>query len=414
MKKSVRITLYILSLITVGVIIWALIFGNKTSSGTNGTGDQTVGNMESVETETEADEALNDALEGTETETEVSKQEDTVLLFAGDVLIAEALEKRYDTEGITAVVSEEVLAAMQSADIMMVNNEFQFSTRGEPMEDKQFTFQTDPKYVQVLLDLGVDIVSLANNHSLDFGQDALLDTMATLDEAGILHAGAGATKERAEELQVIEVNGKKFGFLAATRVIPVSQWNIEYGQPGLFATYDETRLLERIEESSEECDFLTVYVHWGIERVQYPKAYQRKLAECYFEAGADLIIGAHPHVLQGMELFDGKPVFYSLGNYIFNSRYTKTALVEVTVTAEGDVSYRLIPAFASEGKTEIYTGEEAQDLFAYLTKISANVKVESDGSLSETEAKEITYEILVLPETEQPATEASAQVEPGQ
>ena len=399
----------------VGMIVWALIFGGKSGVGVGGMGDQPVGNMEAVDTEDDMTgnggqenmQIGQDDIESA-TETEIQAQESTTILFAGDVLIQAALEKRYDEEGITAVVSEEVLAAMQGADIMMVNNEFQFSTRGEPMEDKQFTFQTDPKYVQVLLDLGVDIVSLANNHSLDFGQDALLDTMATLDEAGILHAGAGETKERAEKLQIIEVNGKKFGFLAATRVIPVSQWNIDYGQPGLFATYDETRLLECIEEAKQECDFLTVYVHWGIERVQYPKAYQRTLAARYFEAGADLVIGAHPHVLQGIELMDGKPVFYSLGNYIFGNRFTKTMLVEVTITSDNEVSYRILPAFATEGKTDFYKGEEAQGLYDYLTLISANVKVESDGSLTETEAKDITYEHLVPPETETPVTEQPA------
>lgn len=419
MNKSVRITLYVLSLLTVGVIIWALIFGGKGGFTGEAGGGQMAGNMSAEEgTDGNTDgleESGAEIVTGTETmaeeNTDEENAEEVTLLFAGDVLIQASLTGRYDKEGITSVVSEEVLAAMQGADIMMVNHEFQFSTRGEPMEDKQFTFETDPKYVQVLLDLGVDIVSLANNHSLDFGQDALLDTMATLDSAGILHAGAGETKERAEALQIIEVNGKKFGFLAATRVIPVSKWNVEYGKPGLFATYDETRLLERIEESKAECDFLTVYVHWGIERVQYPKAYQRTLAERYFTAGADLVIGAHPHVLQGIEMFGDKPVFYSLGNYIFGNRFTKTMLVEVKVSADGDVAYRLIPAFAEDGKTELYEGEEAQALYDYLTEISANVKVESDGGLSVTEPKDITYEHLVPPATETTVTETTEQGE---
>ena len=351
MKKSVRITLYILSLIVLAVVVWAIFFGNPTKAGRGTKDEQVAGSVGSLveDTENDGDAGETDAppFDATEFDTELPKaeeevQQNTTLLFAGDVLIAAALEERYDAEGITSVVSEEVLSAMQGADIMMVNNEFQFSTRGEPMEDKQYTFQTDPKYVQVLLDMGVDIVSLANNHTLDFGKDALVDTMATLDEAGILHAGAGETKERAESLQIIEVNGKKFGFLAATRVIPVSTWNIDYGQPGLFSTYDDTQIVERIRESKEQCDFLTVYVHWGIERVEYPKQYQRTLATHYVEAGADLIIGSHPHVLQGIELIDGKPVFYSLGNYIFRNNIAKTALVEVTVNADGEASYPVI------------------------------------------------------------------------
>ena len=153
MSKKVRITLYILSLIAVGMIVWALIFGDKTGRGEAG---QSVGNMD-LTTEmvtTEDGTIYADEIPGIPEEnvpdTEILNQESTTILFAGDVLIASALEKRYDSQGITAVVSEEVLAAMQDADIMMVNNEFQFSTRGEPMEDKQYTFQTNPKYVQIL------------------------------------------------------------------------------------------------------------------------------------------------------------------------------------------------------------------------------------------------------------------------
>lgn len=402
MKKSVRITLYILSLLTVAGVVWAVFSSNRIKTGMQTQGDKLQANA-GAETNDTAENTENPTENRTDTDTEMAAetdtqslpQEDTVLLFAGDVLITDAFAKKYDTEGITGLVSEELLAAMQDADIFMVNHEFAFSTRGEAMEDKQYTFRTNPKYVQLLLDMGVDIVSLANNHSLDFGQDALSDTMQTLDEAKILHAGAGNSKERAEALQIIEVNGKKFGFLAATRVIPVVAWNIENAQPGLFATYDETRLTERIRESREQCDFLTVYVHWGIERAEYPKQYQRNLAASYFEAGADLVIGAHPHVLQGIELIDGKPVFYSLGNYIFNNKLTNTALAEVTIKADGAVSYRLLPAYASNGKTQFLAGEEAETLCDYLSRISANVKVESDGSLTQTEWKDISYEKMI-------------------
>ena len=405
MKKNVRIVLYVLSLITIGSVLCLFFLNGKANKKNEqaAEGNQVV--LDSESTEKESEEIVKNETTETElTDTEETVvQEDTVLLFAGDVLIQSEVEKRYASEGILGIVSEEVLAAMTGADIMIINNEFQFSTRGEPMENKQYTFQTDPKHVELLLDMGVDIVSLANNHTLDFGKDALVDTMNTLDNAGILHVGAGEDKERAEALQVIEVNGKKFGFLAATRVIPVSQWNIEYGQPGLFATYDPTNLEKRIAEAKEECDFLTIYVHWGIERVEYPKAYERVLATKYFEAGADLVIGSHPHVLQGMEFIGEKPVFYSLGNYIFHSTIAKTMLVEVTVKADGAASYRLLPAFAEGGKTQLRVGENAQSLFDYMTRISANVKVESDGSLAKTlEWKDISYETMMQPSTEAP------------
>ncbi|MBR5566467.1 MAG: CapA family protein [Roseburia sp.] len=375
MSKKVRITLYLISLvISMGVLV-LLIFNGKLLKTT--ASDEV---EQQSEMETEQIESTENIIE---TEVEQESGEITTIVFAGDILIAAAMEQYYDAEGVGRIVSEELLTEMQNADICMVNNEFQFSNRGIPMEDKQFTFQTDPKYVQILLDMGVDIVSLANNHSLDFGTEALEDTFVTLDEAGILYAGAGDTKERAEQLQVIEANGQKIGFLAATRVIPVSEWNVEYRQPGLFATYDDTRLLECIREAKEECDFLAVYVHWGIEREAYPQEYQTDIAKNCFAAGADLVIGAHPHVLQGIEFIDGKPVFYSLGNYVFSQEIAKTALVKVEIYPDGEVSYRLIPAYAKGGKTQLFNGEEAEELFQYMNEISTGRVVDEQGNVYE-------------------------------
>ncbi len=388
MNKKVRVLLYLLSLSATALVFALLIFHGRIQKPVSTKQDNVAEQTEMVlETEkaagVETELTTESAQEGeTETETEAN-QKDTVLLFGGDVLIKASTESIYKKNGVTGLVSEEILAEMQNADIMMVNHEFQLSTRGEPMEDKQFTFQTDPKNVQILLDLGIDIVSLANNHSLDFGQDALLDTFATLDEAGILYAGAGDSKERAEELQVIEANGKKFGFLAATRVIPVAGWDVRNKQPGLFTTYDDTRLVERIRESKEECDFLTVYVHWGIEREEYPQEYQNVIAKHCVEAGADVIIGAHPHVLQGIEFIDGKPVFYSLGNYIFSNSIPKTMLVKVIIKADDTVEYSLIPAFAVNGQTQAMESAEAEKLYTYMNEISEKSYVNSDGSVTD-------------------------------
>lgn len=381
MTKKVRITLYLLSLAITSVVLVLLIFNDKILKPASSQSVNTQINTEAVQEESESVEDN----ESKQSDDDKRRSDPVTIVFAGDVLIAEAMEQYYDTAGVTRLVSEELLAEMQNADICMVNNEFQFSNRGTPMEDKQFTFQTDPKYVQILLDMGVDIVSLANNHSLDFGTEALQDTFATLDDAGILYAGAGDSKERAEELQIIEVNGKKFGFLAATRVIPVSAWNVEYRQPGLFTTYDDTRLIECIEEAKENCDFLTVYVHWGIEREAYPQDYQTGIAKHCFEAGADVVIGAHPHVLQGIEFMDGKPVFYSLGNYIFAQTIARTALVKVEVYDDGEAVYSLIPAYAEGGKTMVFEGEEAVELFDYMNEISPRAFIDEMGNIYDVE-----------------------------
>lgn len=387
MTKKVRFSLYIASLVVASVVLLLLIFNEKILQPANSDGANQQVN-EQVSTEEYTDNQIEEATELNESSTQpdsTEKGETTTILFAGDVMLASTMEQFYDTEGVEGLLSEELLSEMRDVDICMVNNEFQFSTRGTPMEDKQFTFQTNPEHVQILKDMGVDIVSLANNHTIDFGTEALQDTFATLDNAGILYAGAGDTKERAEELQVIEVNGQKFGFLAATRVIPVSEWNVEFRQPGLFATYDDTRLVECIKAAKEECDFLTVYVHWGIEREAYPQDYQTAIAKNCFEAGVDLIIGAHPHVLQGIEFIDGKPVFYSLGNYVFAQTIARTALVKVEVQADGAVTYSLIPAYAKNGKTEVFKGTDAEALFHYMNDISPRAVIDEMGNIYDVE-----------------------------
>ena len=388
MTKKVRITLYIVSLLITSAVLVLLIFNEKIllPASAQGAGQQAGGQ---VSTEAGGDNQIEDTEQSGSANRpgtgENERGENTTIIFAGDVLIAEAMEQYYDTEGVERLVSEELLAEMKNADICMVNNEFQFSTRGTPMEDKQFTFRTDPKYVQVMLDMGVDIVSLANNHSLDFGTEALQDTFAALDDAGILYAGAGDTKERAEELQIIEVNGLKIGFLAATRVIPVSQWNVEFRQPGLFTAYDDARLVECVEAAKKECDFLTVYIHWGIEREAHPQYYQTATAKNCFDAGADLVIGAHPHVLQGIEFMDGKPVFYSLGNYIFAQTIARTALVKVEVQPDGEATYSPIPAYAEDGQTKMFEGEEAVELFDYMNEISPRAFIDEMGNIYDIE-----------------------------
>ncbi len=398
MKKSVRITLYVLSILTIAGMILLVGFSRaRQQSAPTGTQQGSVNEPASTEETLEAaseisEETVTEVTENVaateQEEMQASETEetakDTTIVFAGDVLLAHrSFEANYEAEGITGVVGEELLKELQDADILMVNNEFAFSTQGTPEEGKQYTFRADPKYVSALQDMGVDIVTLANNHALDYGKAALSDTFTTLDNAGILYSGAGETVERAEELQIIECNGKKFGFLSATRVVPNVNWKVEYSAPGLFSAYDYTRLVELVKEAQSACDYLVVYMHWGIERDAYPQDYQTLIAQQCFEAGADLVVGAHSHCLQGIEYIDGKPVFYSLGNFIFGYGIEQTAALKVTVGADGEVTYQLLAAYAANGKTTLMEKTAAENTFDYVEQISVNAKVDENGFVTE-------------------------------
>lgn len=310
--------------------------------------------------------------------------QDFTMFFTGDVML-ENCKGVYAQQGIDGVLSAYLQKEMVNADMTVINNEFPFSTRGEQAPDKQFTFRVDPSYVSVLQDMGVDVASLANNHALDFGVDALLDTFTTLDNAGIPYVGAGETKERAEEAIFVEKDDRTVGVLSASRVIPVYQWNVESRQPGLFCTYDSTRLVQRIQEIESQCDYVVVFVHWGIEREAYPEDYQRNLAKQYIDAGADLVVGNHSHVPQGIEYYKGVPIVYCLGNYIFNPNMTDTYALKVVWDTKDKTSLQVVPIDTKNYFTGELTGEEAQAFYDYLESISFNVSIDDKGNIRSVE-----------------------------
>ncbi len=312
-----------------------------------------------------------------------AQAQEASLIFAGDIYFSPYVLERYANEGIQGAVSEKLLAEMKQGDITMANEEFPFSIRGEQAPDKQFTFRVDPSYVKALGEMGIDVVTLANNHALDYGAQALSDTFEALDGAGVAYVGAGADLARASQPYFAQAAQKTFGFLAASRVIPVPEWNIEYQQPGMLCTYDSKLLCEAIKKARQQCDFLTVYVHWGIERDNTPQDYQRQLAREYIDAGADLVVGAHPHVLQGIEYYNGKPIAYSLGNYIFNQEIGMTALLKVVVPVEGQPRLQLIPAYAQGAKTQEMPKEQAIDLYRFMEGVSYGAHIGEDGFVTE-------------------------------
>ncbi len=412
MKKILQNMMYLASLAAVIAIIVALVRAGGKTAGTQSTDVQLPETEESVsgenttetqstdvqlpETEesvsgentTEIQNTEKSASEGSAAEKndtvpdENTITEDTTIIFTGDVLFANAFKAGYDANGIEGVIADELLAELNEADILMVNQEFPFGETGEPMADKQYTFQCSPSYVTALKEMGVDVVSLANNHILDYGKESLRETFATLDKEGILYGGAGETVARAEEVQMIEVNGKTYGFLAVSRVVPTGDWKVENSAPGVFSCYEDSRLVELVKQAKETCDFVAVYPHWGVEHAAYPEDYQTKIAEHCLAAGADMVVGSHTHCLQGVSYIGDKPVFYSLGNFVFGQNIDRSAILKVTITAEGEVSYQYLPVYASGGVTYLATGEKAEEICAYLNELSSGAAVAVDGRIN--------------------------------
>lgn len=333
--------------------------------------------------EIEETEEIEEITESKLPEEEIPKA--VTMVFSGDILLSSYVLNNYDNNGMSGMISEELSAEMQKADITMANQEFPFSARGTQAQDKQFTFRVDPSYVKILQGMGIDIVTLANNHALDYGTEALSDTFQTLDGAGIAYVGAGDSKERAARAYVTEMGGRIFGFLAASRVIPEVGWNIDNRQPGLLCTYDSAALCQAIRKAKETCDYVAVYVHWGIERENMPQDYQRQLGKAYIDAGADIVIGSHPHVLQGIEYYNGKPIVYSLGNYIFNREIGSTLLLKAIVSPENETTLQLIPAYAAGAKTQKMDEIKGAELYKFMEEISYGISVKEDGTVEKVE-----------------------------
>lgn len=309
----------------------------------------------------------------------VETTEPFTMFFTGDVLMRSATESIYDSEGVEGLLSPELLQEMQTADLCMINQEFPFGVGGTKAPDKQFTFKSDPKYVQALLDMGVDIVTLANNHVLDFGPEVLSQTFETLDNAGIDYVGAGESIERAKAWQSYEINGTSIAILGASRVIPVVEWNVDNAQPGVFCTYDTTQLVEQIELAEAEHDLVIVAVHWGIEGAEYPEEYQRLMAREYIDAGADLIVGNHPHVIQGVEYYKDTPIVYSLGNYLFNQNNQPTAVLKVYVDELQHIRLQMIPIATSSFHVYASEGQAATNMIDYIEELSYALSLDEEG-----------------------------------
>ena len=296
-----------------------------------------------------------------------------VFRFAGDFTQAEeggdgvamsimsVLDSTYGGD-ITRVFSDDLLSLMRDADVFMLNNEFTYTDRGTPTAGKHWTFRADPARVANLTRLGVDVVGLANNHAFDWGEVSLLDTIDVLDREGIPHVGAGADLAEAKKAAYFTVEGKVFSIVAATSVEKAG--DSEFGMtraatadaPGVLNTREPEETLDAIRTASENSDFCFVFVHWGTEMQEAPDAEQKELAALYVEAGADAVIGAHPHILQGIEYVGGKPVIYSMGNFWFNTKERETCLFEVAVdTATMEPRVFFHPCLQRDSRTVLVT-----------------------------------------------------------
>ena len=282
---------------------------------------------------------------------------------------------------------EEVAAQLAAADIAVGNLESPLSTRGTKNAAKDYTFRGDPRGIEGLALAGFDFLALGNNHVLDYGPDALADTIDLLDEKGIGHSGAGMDRDEAWTPAVSEIDGTTVAFLSFSHILPPgfiagdSRAGLAQGRNNMDAVEDAIR------KADAEYDYVLVSFHWGVEYEDDANGDQVRDAHRAIDAGADMVLAHHPHVIQAVEYYKGKLIAYSLGDFVFDhySRKTGEAFVlEAELGPNGVANVTATPVYLDEnGKPEYVTGAEGRTILERLRAISAKRKttVTLDGDI---------------------------------
>lgn len=269
------------------------------------------------------------------------------MVFVGDIMLDRGVAKRIAANGVNYIFSG-ISRIFDDADVVLGNLEGTI-TRNESISQKdnsilRFTFATSTALT--LRGLGFTGVSLANNHALDFGEDGFVQTLEFLRDANIFSFGSPRNTGHLSE--IVQIKGESICFV---------------GYHELF-TSDATQVINEIERLDPECDYLSVFAHWGIEYQDNESESQRMLGHSFIDAGADAVIGGHPHVVQPIELYKEKPIFYSLGNFVFDQDFsleTQQGLAVRVTLDENSVKYHLIPVEMNKSRLYFPEKESFQD-----------------------------------------------------
>jgi poly-gamma-glutamate synthesis protein (capsule biosynthesis protein) len=274
---------------------------------------------------------------------------------------------------------ERVASLLQSADLTIANFEGSFTERGVE-QPKLYTFRTPPRFASGLAQAGIDIVSLGNNHTADYGPDGVGDTIAALDAAGVKHAGAGMNEAEARQPAFIEAQGLRVAFLSYTDIMENTFAGPDSTGVAL-ATTDA--IAAGVRAARAQADAVIVALHSGVEYTDAPQPDQQQLARAAIDAGALLVLGHHPHALQGRERYRNGLIVYSLGNFVFDldnddlsnlgPRAFQTVVLYVTLRANEVVDFHVEPVTIdpNEDRPRPATADEAATINGRLADLDA-------------------------------------------
>ncbi len=302
----------------------------------------------------------------------------------GDMIFDRRVKSLISERGGEAPLAR-VAKRLRKADITIGNLESPLSKRGTMDADKDVTFRGDPRAIEGLSAAGFDVVSIANNHMLDYGPKALSDTVRALDEAGIAHAGAGKNQKAAWKPGIVETGDDTTAYLAFTFVVPAG-FVAQSDRAGIASGRWDVGLIEdAIKKAKRTHDYVIVSFHWGVEYKDDANAEQIKVAHRAVKAGADMVLAHHPHVIQGVEIYRKKLIAYSLGDFVFDHYSRKTGesfILNAKMGPAGVTDIKVTPTYLDTyGRPAVVRGAEAKAILKRLKTISKahGTKVVIDG-----------------------------------
>lgn len=304
----------------------------------------------------------------------------------GDLIFWREVADYIDMNGGASAMAN-IADFISQSDVTISNVESPLSSNdSEPIYDKDVYIIGQPSAIEGIVNSGIDIASLANNHIMDYTGPALQDTLNALDNAGILHAGAGMTEAEAEKPVETTVNGVSIAFFSWTDIVP--DYFVSFGdQPGVVSArlaMEDT--LRRVREAKETHDIVIVAMHWGIEYTNYAdESQQVSPAHQLADAGADVILGNHPHTFQGIEFYNGSLIAYAHGNCVFCQshdfgRTHESYVLNFDITQDGVQNVVATPLYLSDeyGIPSIATGGQAQETLTSLMEVSEGMNTAFD------------------------------------
>ena len=313
---------------------------------------------------------------------------DTTVSIVGDISLADnwSVIPAYDSrnQGVDGILSAEALGIMRSSDLMVANSEFTVSNRGSAVPGKAYTFRANPDRLSIYDDMGVDLVTLANNHVYDFQGDAFNDMLDAFEQRNMPHIGAGHNLEEAKKAYYYKApSGQTIAFVNASRA---EKWGIDTPGAtdttgGILLCYDTADFVDAIKTAKANSDIVVAIIHWGTESSHVLEQVQIDTAKEYIDAGADMIVGGHAHTLQGIDFYNGKPIIYNLGDYIFNDMSEPTAIFQFKLSPEGELKYYFIVGWQENMYTRILSGEERQNLVNQVESWSPNISITEDNEI---------------------------------